>query len=244
MPRYFIEIVYHGADFHGWQKQPNAPSVQETIEKCLFKQFAHSEIPIIGCGRTDAGVHAKQYFFHLDLVNEVDEIQFVYKLNRMFPKGIAAYSMKEVALDLHARFDAKKRTYRYFIHRLKNPFKEDLSWYFPHDLDFEKMNQAAKLLLGEKDFGSFAKAHTDVKTNFCNVFNAEWFAENNDYYFEISANRFLRNMVRAIVGTLIDIGTGKLELADIPKILAAKNRQEASISVPGHALFLWKIDYE
>jgi len=243
MPRYFIEIAYNGANFHGWQKQPNAPSVQETIEKCLFKQFAHTEIPIVGCGRTDAGVHAKNYIFHVDLEKSVDEFQFVYKLNRMFPKGIAAYSMKEVPSDFHARFDAKKRTYRYFIHKEKNPFREDLSWYFPHTLNFEKMNEAAKLLLGEKDFGSFAKVHTDVKTNICTVFSAEWKQDENGYYFEIGANRFLRNMVRAIIGTLIDIGIGKLELVDIPKILAAKDRQEASISAPGHALFLWKIDY-
>ena len=243
MPRYFIEIAYNGADFHGWQKQPNAPSVQETIEKCLFKLFGQKEIPIVGCGRTDAGVHAKQYFFHLDLEQPLDETQFVYKLNRMFPKGIAAYSMREVSSELHARFDATKRTYRYFIHSHKNPFREDISWYFPYPLDLDKMNEAAKLLLGEKDFGSFAKAHTDVKTNICKVYAAQWLIDENGFYFEISANRFLRNMVRAIVGTLIDIGTGKLELSDIPKILAAKNRQEASLSVPGHALFLWKIDY-
>jgi tRNA pseudouridine38-40 synthase len=243
MPRYFIEIAYNGADFHGWQKQPNAPSVQETIETCLFKLFGQKEIPIVGCGRTDAGVHAKQYFFHLDLEQPLDETQFVYKLNRMFPKGIAAYSMREVSPELHARFDATKRTYRYFIHPHKNPFREDISWYFPYPLDLDKMNEAAKLLLGEKDFGSFAKAHTDVKTNICKVYAAQWLIDENGFYFEISANRFLRNMVRAIVGTLIDIGTGKLGLSDIPKILAAKNRQEASLSVPGHALFLWKIDY-
>jgi len=243
MHRYFIEIAYNGADFHGWQKQPNAPSVQETIEKCLFKQFANTEIPIVGCGRTDAGVHAKQYFFHLDLEKKVDEQQFVYKLNRMFPKGIAAFSMREVENDLHARFDAKKRTYRYFIHQTKNPFREGVSWYFPHTLDFYKMNEAAQVLIGEKDFSSFAKAHTDVKTNICTVNEAKWHTDENGYYFEISANRFLRNMVRAIVGTLMDIGTGKLEITDLSKILAAKDRQEASVSVPGHALFLWEIEY-
>ncbi len=243
MPRYFIEIAYNGADFHGWQKQPNAPSVQETIEKCLYKQFANTEVPIVGCGRTDTGVHANHYIFHLDLESDVDEVQFIYKLNRMFPKSIAAYSMQKVEASFHARFDAKKRTYRYFIHQKKNPFREEFSWYFPHFFDVEMMNQAAQLLLGEKDFGSFAKTHTDVKTTICTVFSAEWRTDENGYYFEISANRFLRNMVRAIVGTLMDIGTGKLKVEDLPNIIAAKNREEGSVSVPGHGLFLWKIDY-
>ncbi|NCA21216.1 MAG: tRNA pseudouridine synthase A, partial [Crocinitomicaceae bacterium] len=140
-------------------------------------------------------------------------------------------------------FDATKRTYRYFIHKQKNPFREEQSWYNPTKLDVEKMNLAAQILLGEKDFGSFAKAHTDVKTNICTVFSAEWIKDENGLYFEISANRFLRNMVRAIVGTLIDIGMGKLNVESIHTILAAKDRQEASLSVPGHGLFLWKIDY-
>ncbi len=243
MPRYFIEIAYNGADFHGWQKQPNAPSVQETIEICLYKQFANIEIPIVGCGRTDAGVHANHYIFHLDLESDVNEGQFVYKLNRMFPKSIAAYSMQKVEDTFHARFDAKKRTYRYFLHQKKKPFREDFSWYFPRCLDITKMNHAAHLLLGEKDFGSFAKTHSDVKTTICNVFSAEWKEDEHGFYFEISANRFLRNMVRAIVGTLLDIGTGKLNVEDLPCIIEAKNREDASFSVPAHGLFLWKIDY-
>lgn len=243
MPRYFVEISYHGAPFHGWQRQPNASSVQETIETCLSKMNSNKEISIVGCGRTDAGVHAKHYIFHVDLAEIQDEVHYVFKLNKMLPKGIAVYSIQKVADDLHARFDATKRTYRYFIHTQKDPFREEQSWYNPTKLVVEKMNIAAQILLGEKDFGSFAKAHTDVKTNICTVFSAEWIKDENGLYFEISANRFLRNMVRAIVGTLIDVGMGKLEVESIHSILAAKDRQEASLSVPGHGLFLWKIEY-
>lgn len=244
MQRYFFEIAYNGSSFHGWQRQPNATSVQEVIEDTFSKLHSGKDVPIVGCGRTDAGVHAKKYFFHVDLPEIANIEHLIFKLNRMLPKDIAVFNVHEVNEEYHARFDAKKRTYRYFIHQKKDPFKEGISLYFPKELNFESMNSAAKLLLGTQDFGSFSKLHTDVKTNICEVFSAEWLQSENETYFEISANRFLRNMVRAIVGTLIDVGMWKLNNHDVLSILASKDRQEASLSVPAHGLYLWDIEYE
>jgi tRNA pseudouridine38-40 synthase len=243
MQRYFIEISYRGTAYNGWQYQPNAPSVQETIERCFSKVFGNTSIPIVGCGRTDAGVHAKSYFFHVDLPQVWDEKHLCFKLNRMLPPDIGAIQAHKVSSDLHARFHATKRTYRYFIHQQKDPFQLDQSWYFQQDLDMHAMNLAATRLLGTKDFGSFSKLHTVVKTNICTVFHAEWIQKEDQWYFEISANRFLRNMVRAIVGTLIEVGLGKLTIDDIDSIINAKDRSEAAVSVPAHGLFLWDIDY-
>lgn len=243
MQRYFIQIAYRGTAYHGWQSQPNAPSVQETIEGCFSKLFGNQAISIVGCGRTDAGVHAKSYFFHVDLPHEWEESQLCFKLNRMLPADVSAFAAWKVSSDLHARFDAEKRTYRYFIHQQKDPFQQDQSWYFPQRLDFVAMNAAAQRLLGTKDFGSFSKLHTDVKTNICTVFHAEWIRSEDQWYFEISANRFLRNMVRAIVGTLMEVGLGKIQVEDIDQIIDAKDRGEAAVSVPAHGLFLWDILY-
>jgi tRNA pseudouridine38-40 synthase len=243
MQRYFIQIAYRGTAYHGWQSQPNAPSVQETIERCFSKLFANNPIPIVGCGRTDAGVHAKSYYFHVELPQNWDVDQLCFKLNRMLPPDISAYQAFEVPSELHARFDAIKRTYRYFIHQQKDPFQQEMSWYFPQRLDFSAMNLAAERLIGTKDFGSFSKLHTDVKTNICTVFHAEWIESKGQWFFEISANRFLRNMVRAIVGTLIEVGLGKLNVEDIETIIEAKDRGEAAVSVPAHGLFLWEIAY-
>lgn len=244
MPRYFFRLAYNGTSFHGWQRQPKASSVQETIENALTKLNSNVPISIVGCGRTDAGVHASDYFFHVDFEISWDTEQTVFKLNKMLPDSIAIYEMFEVASDFHARFDATKRTYRYFINRRKSPFKADQSWHFVQDLDLDKMNQAAQLLIGQKDFTSFSKLHTDVKTNICEVYEARWSEKDDVIQFEISANRFLRNMVRAIVGTLVDVGLGKLKPEDIVAILEAKNRQEASVSVPAQGLFLWEIMYD
>jgi tRNA pseudouridine38-40 synthase len=243
MQRYFIEIAYRGTAYNGWQYQPNAPSVQETIERCFSKVFGNTSIPIVGCGRTDAGVHAKSYFFHVDLPQDWDEKHLCFKLNRMLPPDISTTKAHKVSSDLHARFHATKRTYRYFIHQKKDPFHLDQSWYFQQDLDMNAMNLAAIRLLGTKDFGSFSKLHTVVKTNICTVFHAEWIQIEDQWYFEISANRFLRNMVRAIVGTLIEVGLGKLTIEDIDTIINAKDRSEAAVSVPAHGLFLWDIVY-
>ncbi|MEY2651798.1 MAG: hypothetical protein RLZZ321_891 [Bacteroidota bacterium] len=243
MPRYFISLAYNGSAYHGWQIQPNATSVQEEIESALSKLHGNQKIEVVGCGRTDAGVHAQQYFLHTDLPLTWDPQQLIFKLNRMTPPDLAFFQAWEMQHDLHARFDATQRTYRYFIHQQKNPFKEQFSWYVQSHLDFQAMNEAALHLLGVQDFGSFSKLHTDVKTNICEVFSAQWHTANNKIFFEISANRFLRNMVRAIVGTLIEVGLGKISAADLPAIIAAKDRSEAAVSVPAHGLFLWEITY-
>ncbi len=243
MQRYFVQVAYRGTDYHGWQFQPNAPSVQETIERCFSKVFGNTAIPIVGCGRTDAGVHAKSYFFHVDLPQVWDEQHLCFKLNRMLPPDISAIQAMKVSSELHARFHATKRTYRYFLHQHKDPFQLDQSWYFQQQLDFSAMNTAAQRLLGTKDFGSFSKLHTVVKTNICTVFHAEWVQTEDQWYFEISANRFLRNMVRAIVGTLIEVGLGNLTIAEIDAIIEAKDRGQAAVSVPAHGLFLWDIVY-
>lgn len=244
MPRYFIQLAYDGSNYHGWQIQPKANSVQEEIQDALRKLHGNQKIEVVGCGRTDTGVHANSYFLHTDLPQYWDPQQLIFKLNRMTPPDISFAKAWELKSDIHARFDASSRTYRYFIHRQKNPFLRHQSWYVQQDLDLDAMNQAAKYLLGVQDFSSFAKAHTDVKTNICEVFAAEWFTSENGLYFEISANRFLRNMVRAIVGTLVEVGLGKIKASELPGIIAAQNRSEAYVSVPAQGLFLWEISYE
>jgi tRNA pseudouridine38-40 synthase len=245
MQRYFIEIAYNGQAYSGWQHQPNALSIQEVIEEALTKLLSKEKVSIVGCGRTDAGVHAQQYFFHVDLPNSFDTEHLIFKLNRMLPDAVVVFNLRAVGNDLHARFSAKSRTYRYFIHQNKDPFKTNFSWYFTQDLDLEKMNASAEHLIGTKDFTSFSKVHTDVKTNICEVLSAKWHTmEDRSIYFEITANRFLRNMVRAVVGTLIDVGTGKLDANDINLILEQKDRGAASLSVPACGLFLWEIQYD
>jgi tRNA pseudouridine38-40 synthase len=243
MKRYFIEIAYDGSTYFGWQRQPSQISVQQEMEENLSKLYSNEPIHVVGCGRTDAGVHAKQYFLHVDLPEIADTNQFCFKLNRMLPASIAVYSMKEVDAEMHARFHATSRTYRYYIHQKKDPFREGLSWHVPQELDFEAMNEAAKHLLGKQDFTSLSKLHTDVKTNTCTVSHAEWKNDQNEWYFEITADRFLRNMVRATVGTLMDVGQGKIPPTKIPEILSALDRGAASTSVPAHGLYLWKITY-
>lgn len=244
MPRYFLKLAYDGSAYHGWQIQPKANTVQEEIQYALSKLHGNDPIEVVGCGRTDTGVHAKSYFLHTDLPHSWDPQQLIFKLNRMMPADIAFSKAWQINTDLHARFDASSRTYRYFINRNKNPFLRQQSWYVQQDLDLAAMNQAAIFLLGRQDFSSFAKAHTDVKTNICEVFAAEWFTNKDGIYFEISANRFLRNMVRAIVGTLVEVGLGKIKASELPDIIAAQDRSEAFVSVPAHGLFLWEIRYE
>lgn len=244
MKRYFFEISYKGTDYFGWQRQPKQISVQEEIEETLSKLHSNTPVSIVGCGRTDTGVHAKQYFFHVDLPEIALIKHFVFKMNRMLPDAIVVHTIDEVASEKHARFDATDRIYRYFIHQKKNAFNTGISWYFPQKLDVTAMNRAAQHLLGKQDFTSLSKLHTDVKTNICHVKEAQWVTiSEEEIYFEIKADRFLRNMVRATVGTLLDVGLGKIEPASIPEILAAKDRGAASTSVPAHGLFLWEIVY-
>lgn len=243
MKRYFFEISYKGTKYFGWQRQPNQISIQEVIEETIGKLHSTTVYPLIGCGRTDTGVHAHHYVFHIDLPEIASIEHMMFKLNRMLPDSIVIHSIKEVNNNFHARFSATKRTYRYFIHTKKNAFNTEISTYVAAPFDIEKMNRAAKHLIGTQDFTSLSKLHTDVKTNICSVHSAEWFTIENGVYFEITADRFLRNMVRATVGTLLDVGFGKIQPEDLPGILDAKDRQAASISVPARGLFLWKVEY-
>lgn len=244
MPRYRFDLAYNGRDYFGWQRQPKQISVQEEIEKALTRLNSNEPIHVVGCGRTDTGVHAHHYVMHADLSVKVNTEQYVLKLNHMLSDAISIHSMELTSDDFHARFGATERTYRYFIHQKKDPFIHELSWYFPPELDLDNMNKAAALLIGKKDFTSFSKLHTDVKTNICDLRAAKWIdAGEGRIYFEITADRFLRNMVRATVGTLIDVGLGKLQPEDVLNILNKKDRGEASTSVPPQGLFLWKISY-
>lgn len=242
MARLRLDLQYDGTDFHGWQIQPNALSVQEEIETALTRLNSNQKVEIVGCGRTDAGVHAMHYVAHCDLIFEqLNDLKF--KLNGMMHKGISITKIEEVHPEFHARFDATKRTYRYFIDKRNNPFNNRFAHFLRHPLNLEKMNEAAQHLLGKQDFESFAKHHSDVNNFFCEVFSAFWIETDEQYIFEISANRFLRNMVRAVVGTLVDVGLEKIEPQQIQEIIAKKNRSEAGTSVPGKGLFLWNIEY-
>ena len=244
LQRYFFEIAYNGTSFHGWQRQPKEISVQEEIESAFTKLNSNHHISIVGCGRTDTGVHAKHYVFHVELEEGFNLENIVFKLNRMLPVSIAIYKYWEVSLDSHARFQAISRTYRYFLNFQKDPFKLDTSLYLKKSLDFESMNEASKRLLGTMDFTSFSKVNTDTKTNICTISKAEWIkVDDTNYYFEITADRFLRNMVRSTVGTLLEVGQGKMISQDIDKVIEAKDRSTAAVSVPAHGLFLWEVKY-
>lgn len=245
--RYFIKFSYDGSNYHGWQIQPNGVSVQEKLQWAL-STLLREETPVTGAGRTDAGVHARMMVAHFDssvLVNGSLTIQdLVYKLNRILPRDIAVQEIEEVSDDMHARFSAKWRTYHYYIHTCKSPFERAYSCEIHYPLDFSKMNEAGKLLLGYEDFGAFCKSGADVKTTLCTVTRAEWIqTSETTWYFEITANRFLRNMVRAVVGTLVDVGRNRLTLDDFRKVIEGKRRSDAGESMPGNALFLEKIIY-
>lgn len=246
--RYFLQLAYDGAGFHGWQSQPNARSVQQTIEEALTTVLRR-ETNLTGAGRTDTGVNARRMYAHFDASGRIEEpARFLTSLNRMVGKGISLQRILPVHDDAHARFDATERTYRYFVIFEKSPFLQGVSWHSPAELDVEKMNEAANLLLGRQDFTSFSKLHTDVKTNICDVRHAEWKNFVNPYgvpgiQFEITADRFLRNMVRAIVGTLVDVGRGKLDPQGFKAIIEARDRCAAGTSMPPQALFLWDIKY-
>ncbi|OXB01852.1 tRNA pseudouridine(38-40) synthase TruA [Flavobacterium oncorhynchi] len=241
--RYFIQFAYNGTHYHGWQIQPNASSVQETLNKAL-SVLLNSRIILMGAGRTDTGVHAEEMYAHFDYDSDIDSKILVHKLNSYLPKDIAIFNLIKVHDDAHCRFDAIKRTYEYHINTVKNPFLQELSWYFNQKLDVALMNKAAKILLQHTDFQCFSKVHTDVNTFDCTIFEAYWKVENSKLIFTISANRFLRNMVRAIVGTLVNIGLHKITLADLENIIASKNREKAGFSVPAHGLYLTKIYYD
>lgn len=241
--RYFIKLAYNGTSYHGWQIQPNAASVQETLNKAL-SVILGSEINIMGAGRTDTGVHAREMYAHFDIEKTFDAAKIIHKLNSFLPKDIVVYEIIPVHDDAHCRFDATSRTYEYHIHTFKDAFEEHLSWYYHQKLDLDLMNQAAKILLQHTDFQCFSKVNTDVNTFDCTITEAFWKQENNKLVFTISANRFLRNMVRAIVGTLVNVGLHKINIDDFEQVILAKNRGKAGFSVPAHGLFLTKIEYD
>jgi len=240
--RYFFWIAYNGSTFHGWQNQPNGQSVQFELENALNILF-RKPICVIGAGRTDAGVHAKQMVAHADLPLVDDGAKLLNQLNGILPSTISINRIQKVRSDAHARFDALSRTYEYWIVTHKNPFAQQLagSFYFP--LDFQAMNQAAAVLIDYEDFTSFSKLHSDVKTNVCHVTEAFWEQRNEFWVFTITANRFLRNMVRAIVGTLLLVGRGQITLEEFRAIIESKNRCKAGPSVNPNGLYLVRVEY-
>lgn len=245
MARYFITLQYDGTAYHGWQIQPNAITVEETVENALATLF-RQPVDIVGAGRTDTGVHARQMVAHFDWLSDLpmQTGQLVYKLNKILPHSIAIMKIEQVADDMHARFSAKSRTYHYYIHSKKDAFLNQHSHFITYNLDYEKMNQGADILKRYKDFESFCKSNSDVKTTLCEIYDAKWhLTSDSTAYFSITANRFLRNMVRAIVGTLIDVGRGKIELDELRRIIENKNRSTAGDSMPAKALFLENIEY-
>lgn len=244
--RYFINLSYRGAPYHGWQVQPGDVSVQQVIEEALTTLLRRTT-PIVGAGRTDAGVNARCMIAHFDTEVPLTEQQIVglqRSLSALCRPDITINSIIAVHDDAHARFDATNRTYRYFIHTADDPFIYPLSWKAPANLDFVAMNRAGQMMLGRRDFTSFSKLHTDVKTNICDLRKAEWVKiDDTRYYFEISADRFLRNMVRAIVGTLVDVGRHKITPEQVMQIIEKKDRCAAGTSMPAHPLFLWDVNY-
>lgn len=241
--RYFLRLAYFGKSFHGWQVQPNATTVQEVLNKRL-STLAQEQINVVGAGRTDTGVHAKEMFAHFDTATEIEQPDlFLNRLNKMVGADIAVYDVQPVNERAHARFDAVRRSYEYHITRQKDPFLRDFAAYLRYPLDLEKMQQASNCLIGEHDFSSFSKSNTQTHTNFCKVEEANWHAHGHKLIFKISANRFLRNMVRAIVGSLLEVGRGRMSFSDFEKMIAAKDRRLAGESVPAQGLYLTEVSY-
>lgn len=240
--RYFIEIAYNGTQYCGWQKQPNAITVQEVLEDCLSK-ILRQTIVSMGAGRTDAGVHARQLYVHFDVKERIEDANFLFKINSFLPEDIAVNSIAEVAHDAHARFDAVKRSYEYKVAIGKNPFTIMQSHQIYKMPDVAIMNKAASILYDYKDFQCFSRSNTDVKTYHCNIMQAKWEQKDNLLIFYISADRFLRNMVRAIVGTLLDVGFGKTTLEELKTIIESKDRAKAGASAPARGLYLTEVAY-
>lgn len=239
--RYFIKLAYNGKSYFGWQIQPKQKSVQQTIEESI-STILRQEIKLTGAGRTDTGVHSKIMFAHFDFEGQLPE-DLVHRMNQFLPKDISIYEILSVKEDAHARFDAVSRTYHYLIRIGKDPFDYDYCWQIHQPLDIEKMNLAAEFLLGKQDFSSFAKIHTDVKTHICEIKSAVWTVFGDQLRFEITADRFLRNMVRSIVGTLVDVGRKKISLAEFRTIIEKRDRKFASGSAPAHGLYLVDVEY-
>lgn len=245
--RYFIYLSYDGAAYCGWQRQPDAPSVQQALEKAL-STLLREDILITGAGRTDTGVNASYYVAHFDCQHQIEDCEKVcYKLNLILPQDIAVSQIRRVRDDIHARFDAKQREYTYIIAQHKNPFRRYSAWQYYVALDFDKMNLAAEKLLQYEDFTSFAKLNSNNKTNICHVTKAEWSRDPKDesvLVFTIRADRFLRNMIRAIVGTLVDVGRGRYTVEEFEEIIRSKNLSKSSAGAPAQGLFLSDITYD
>ncbi len=243
MTRYFIELAYNGSNYHGWQIQPGVPTIQEELNKTL-SILLRQNICVVGAGRTDTQVHASFYVAHFDTEIPILHLeQLVYKLNRLTGKNIAISRIYPVFNEMHARFSAISRTYKYYINKEKDPFSYAFAWNVYPLPDIQLMNKACRILFDYTDFTSFSKLHTDVKTNNCIIMQAYWEDTGKQLIFTIKANRFLRNMVRAIVGTMLEIGQGKITEKELRQIIESKNRCSAGTSVPGHALFLCDIEY-
>ncbi len=244
MARYFLRLAYDGTNYHGWQVQENAHTVQAELENKLGVMLGH-KVQVTGCGRTDTGVHAREFYAHFETTQlPFKPIDFVFKLNRFLPSDIALFDLFEVEPDAHARFSAVSRTYKYYINRIKNPFVLNYSYYLSHELDTDAMNRAATFLMTYADFTSFSKLHTQTATNLCSISEAFWAEdESKNLVFTITADRFLRNMVRAVVGTLLEVGRGRLLPEEVKTIIEAKDRSKAGFSVPAKGLFLERIEY-
>ena len=243
MQRFFITFSYDGTCYHGWQVQPNGNSVQAELQKAL-SVLLREDVQVVGAGRTDAGVHARMMVAHMDTAKIFDTANLVYKLNRMLPRDISVSGIRPVDGDMHARFSATSRTYHYYIHLSKDPFRRAYSCELHYALDFDAMNRAAAILLDYEDFAAFCKSNTDVKTTLCNVTEARCVQDtSNSWHFVITANRFLRNMVRAVVGTLIDVGRGRISVDDFRGIVEGRKRTGAGESMPGNALFLEEVKF-
>ena len=242
--RYFIKLAYNGTHYHGWQIQENAPTIQALFNQAL-KHLIGEEVNVIGCGRTDTGVHAREFYAHFDLQHSIsiNLQELLRKLNAYLPAAIRVYDLFQVEPDMHSRFNAISRTYKYYISKVKDPFDQEFSWFIYGDLQIDLMNKGAKLLLEYADFTSFSKTGTQVKTNICDVREAYWMEKDEKLIFTITADRFLRNMVRAIVGTLVDLGKGKISIEDFKNIIMSKDRSRAGVSVPAKGLFLNNIKY-
>ena len=240
--RYFFEISYNGTNYHGWQSQKNAVGVQQVVEE-VFEKLFRKKIEIVASGRTDTGVHCIKQFFHADFEDDLDGPAVQIKLNSFLPKSISINAIKKVRSDAHARYSARERAYEYRITRVKNPFYQEYAYHFFKDIEIKTMNKAAALLVGEHDFECFSKVKTDVNHFTCVVKKAEWKQNGDLLVFNIVANRFLRGMVRSIVGTLLDVGTGKTSLKEFQQILKSKDRKKAGMNVPASGLFLLDVKY-
>lgn len=241
MPRYFLEVTYKGTNYSGFQIQDNAGSIQEEVEKALAI-FFRRKFELTGSSRTDTGVHALQNFFHFDSEGLIDP-RALYNINALLPGDIALRNLHRVAPDAHCRFDAISREYRYYLYREKNPFQADRAWFYPYTLDREKMGMAADLVLEQKDFTAFSKRNTQVKTFLCAIQQSGWQEENDCLVYRVVANRFLRGMVRGLVGTMLQVGRGKLSLSEFGEILQSKDNRQTDFSAPGHGLFLFRVNY-